>query len=129
MPWVIADGAWPRVEGTRDGRGADTLFATQMRGQAEVPPLALASVVRLAGSTGTTTPLTARVLARRAFRAPHQTGRRPADATAWRYGWSYVLVLPRRERARPATRYRGWLLVTAVDSTGAQTPTAKTDRR
>lgn len=126
---VVTDGVLPRVEGTRDGRGADTLFMTHMSATAGAPVLALASVVQLAGPTGATTPLTARVLARRAFRAPHQLGRRPTDATAWRYGWSYALVLPRGERARPAARYRGWLPVTAVDSTGARTPTAKTDRQ
>ncbi len=115
-PSVAAESSLPRVEGTRDGRGADTLFALHSGARLGTPVLGNAVSVQLAGPTGTITPLSARVIARRAFRAPRRPGAPVNDAAAWRYGWSYLIVLPRGTRETPAARYRGWLLLSAADA-------------
>ena len=80
------------------------------------PALAVNAVVQLTGPTGTITPLSGRVLARRAFRAPRRPGAPSNTDAAWRYGWSYQVVMPHRVKANgaaavPVARYRGWLLL------------------
>ncbi len=118
MPAVATTAAehpWPRIEGTRAGHATDTLYALHVGTRLGMPALAVNTVVQLTGSTGTIMPLTARVIARRAFRAPRRPDA-PANADpSWRYGWSYLVVLPHRDVANgggavPVARYRGWLL-------------------
>lgn len=124
MPSVAAESPLPRVEGTRDGRGADTLFAIHSGARLGTPVLGGAVTVQLTGPTGTITPLSARVIARRAFRAPRRPGAPTGDEAAWRYGWSYLVVLPRGTRETPAARYRGWLLLAATDASATKRTSA-----
>lgn len=114
---VAAESPLPRIEGTRAGRSADTLYAIHFGVRLGTPALAVNDVVQLTGPTGTITPLSARVIARRAFRAPRRPGVASNADAAWRYGWSYQVVMPHRAKANgaapvPAARYRGWLLLT-----------------
>ena len=114
---VAAEGPLPRMEGTRVGRTADTLYALHFGARLGIPALAVHAVVQLTGPTGTITPLSARVIARRAFRAPRRPGAPSNVDAAWRYGWSYQVVMPHRVKANgaaavPVARYRGWLLLT-----------------
>jgi hypothetical protein len=113
---VAAESALPRIEGTRAGRSVDTLYALHFGTRLGTPALSVSDVVQLTGPTGTITPLTARVVARRAFRAPRRPGAPSSAPAAWRYGWSYQVVMPRRPKANgesavPVSRYRGWLLL------------------
>ena len=115
---MAAERPLPRIEGTRAGRTVDTLYALHFGARLGTPVLAVNAIVQLMGSTGTITPLTARVIARRAFRAPRRPGARSSSDAAWRYGWSYQVVMPRRvtttdavAAAVPIARYRGWLLL------------------
>lgn len=113
---VAAESPLPRIEGTRAGRATDTLYAIHFGTRLGTPALSVNTVVQLTGPTGTITPLTARVVARRAFRAPRRPGTPSSVSAAWRYGWSYQVVMPRGakangESAAPASRYRGWLLL------------------
>jgi hypothetical protein len=113
---VAAESPLPRIEGTRPGRSTDTLYALHFGTRLGTPTLSVNTVVQLTGPTGTITPLTARVIARRAFRAPRRPGASSGAPAAWRYGWSYQVVMPRRATANdaaaiPVARYRGWLLL------------------
>lgn len=113
---VAAESPLPRIEGTRPGRSVDTLYALHFGTRLGTPALAVNAVVQLTGPTGTITPLSARVIARRAFRAPRRPGAPSNTDAAWRYGWSYQVVLPHRATvngvaAMPVGRYRGWLLL------------------
>lgn len=114
---AASDSVLPRIEATRAGRRADTLYAMSFGTGRGSPALPVNAMVQLAEPGGATTPLTGRVVARRAFRVPKRPGAPfPAEA-AWAYGWSYVVVLP---HALPvsagstpgvlAARHRGWLL-------------------
>lgn len=116
---VAAESPLPRIEGTRAGRSSDTLYAIHIGARLGTPALAVDAVVQLTGPTGTITPLTARVIARRAFRAPRRPGASSSADAAWRYGWSYQVVMPHRGTTTggavvPVTRYRGWLLLAAA---------------
>lgn len=122
-----AESALPRVEGTRPGRSADTLYAIHFGARLGTPALTVNAVAQLTAPTGTITPLTVRVIARRAFRAPRRPGALPGADGAWRYGWSYQVVMPRRaesndpvDKAAPVSRYRGWLLLAPSDATPAR---------
>ncbi len=126
---VAAESPLPRIESTRAGRSADTLYAIHFGTRLGTPALAVNAVVQLTGPTGTITPLAARVIARRAFRAPRRPGAPSSAAAAWRYGWSYQVVMPHRAKrnangsaakAVPAARYRGWLLLAAPDTKSAR---------
>ncbi|WP_411282285.1 hypothetical protein [Gemmatimonas sp.] len=126
---VAAESALPRVEGTRAGRSADTLYALHFGTRLGTPALAVNAIVQLTGPTGTITPLTGRVIARRPFRAPRRPGAPSSADAAWRYGWSYHVVMPHRAKGNgngsiakgvPVARYRGWLLLAASDATSAR---------
>jgi len=126
---VAAESPLPRIEGTRAGRSADTLYAIHFGTRLGTPVLAMHAAVLLTGPTGTITPLTARVIARRPFRAPRRPGAPSRADAAWRYGWSYQVVMPHRAKgntsgsiakAVPVSRYRGWLLLAAPDATSAR---------
>jgi hypothetical protein len=109
-PSLSGNGPLPHVDAVRGGRVSDTLFAVQFNARVTGPALAPGATVRLAGPTGTITTLSARIVARRAFRAP----RSPAPGSNWRYGWAYLAVVTHND-ARSAARYRGWLLIDSTD--------------
>lgn len=128
---VAAESPLPRIESTRAGRFVDTLYAIHFGSRLGTPALAVNAVVQLTGPTGTITPLAARVIARRAFRAPRRPGAPSSAEVAWRYGWSYQAVLPHRASvststtravsdAAPVARYRGWLLLAVPDTKSAR---------
>lgn len=108
---LATSGPRPRVEGTFAGRTADTLFAVHFSAMWAAPALGKSARVHLAGSTGTVTPLTARIIGRRAFRAPRTPGPSTLRPDSnWRYGWAYLAIVP-HDGSRPASRLRGWLLL------------------
>ena len=122
---VAAESPLPRIESARAGRSSDTLYALHFGTRLGTPALAVNVMVQLTAPTGTITPLTARVIARRAFRAPRRPGEPVGDHAAWRYGWSYQVVMPHSRKggasasvakAAPVARYRGWLLLAAPDA-------------
>jgi hypothetical protein len=80
------------------------------------------SLVRLSGPTGAIATRSARVIARRAFRAPRLPGASADSDQAWRYGWGYLAILPRMSRPSGTTGYRGWLLLELPDSALATPP-------
>ena len=108
---------FPRVEVVRAASTGDTLVAMHFARTVAGAALRVASVARLADASGAMTELSARVLARRMFRAP----RRPTAAvdadSAWRVGWAYVAIVQPTPRAVRVRAERSWLLVDAADST------------
>lgn len=107
-----------RIEGIRAGATSDTVFALHFTARPGGAALQNGESVRLAGPTGTIAPISGIVLVRRAFRAPRvpQAGGSSAsgdgvDADGWRYGWAYLVSLPRAGRTTPVTTFRGWMLV------------------
>lgn len=121
QPSLAAAQSPPRIESVADGATADSLWAVHFTDKEPLPAFAVNATVRLSGPTGTMTPLTARVVARRPFRAPRVPGASPATPAAWREGWAYLVVLP-HDATRKVARYRGWLLFTAPRT--ARTPSA-----
>jgi hypothetical protein len=107
---IAADTPIPRVEHVRDSRG-DSIVGVHFSARAVPPSLALSSAVRLAVPSGTITNTTGKVVVRRLFRAPRVPGASNGDATDWRYGWAYLVVLPRERDRLPALATRGWLLI------------------
>ena len=110
---VTPDAVLPRVETVRGGTTADTLLALHFSPRAGSAALQSSAVVRIAGSTGTITPMSATVLARRPFRAPRLPTAK-ANEDDWRYGWAYLVILPKAGRTLSATTFRGWLLLDAA---------------
>ena len=110
---VAADALWPRIESMRSGRQTDTLFALHFAARPGEPALGRRSTVRLAGPTGSVSPVVATVLARRPFRAPRTPTPNNENERDWRYGWAYVAAFPKAGRTAPATTFRGWLLIDA----------------
>jgi len=115
-PSVEESALYPRVESARAAPRGDTLFAIHFGSGPRMPPLTSASVVRLSGPTGTITSHTARIIVRRAFRAPRAPSAKATDQGAWRYGWAYLAVITRGVRPSPSLGYRGWLLVESADT-------------
>ncbi|HYW32259.1 MAG TPA: hypothetical protein VE869_12180 [Gemmatimonas sp.] len=107
-----SDPVLPRIETVRAGAAADTLLAMHFLPRAGRPALQ-SGPVRIAGSTGTITPLSATVVVRRQFRAPRLPAARPKEGD-WRYGWAYLAILPKVGRPLSATTFRGWLLLDAA---------------
>jgi hypothetical protein len=110
---LAADALWPRIESMHAGGRNDTLFALHFSAHPGEPALGRRGPVRLAGPTGSMSPVGATVLSRRPFRAPRTPKANSADERDWRYGWAYVAALPRAGRTAPATTFRGWLLIDA----------------
>jgi hypothetical protein len=107
---LATSGPRPRIETTRAGRTLDTLLAVHFSARWAAPALGTAAKVQLTGPTGTVTTLTARIVERRAFRAPRTPGASTLRPDSnWRYGWAYLAVVPHNAR-QPASRYQGWLL-------------------
>ena len=106
----VIDAPLPRVEYVQDTRG-DTLVGIHFTASAVPPSLQVGRIARLAVPTGAITNVEGRVVARRLFRAPRIPNAPTDSADAWRYGWAYVVTLPRRRDALPAKATRGWLLV------------------
>lgn len=113
----------PRIESVAEGATSDTLWALHFTGDDPLPAFAVNAVVRLTGPTGAVTPLTARVVARRPFRAPRVPAASPARPDAWRDGWAYLVLLP-HDASRHVARYRGWLLLAAPRTTRPARPSS-----
>jgi hypothetical protein len=108
---LATTGPRPRVESTYRGGRTDTLVAVHFSAMWAAPALGKNARVQLAGPTGTVTPLTARIIGRRAFRAPRTPGPSTLRPDSnWRYGWAYLAVVPHDDR-QPVARLRGWLLL------------------
>ena len=107
---VLADAPVPRVEHVRDAKG-DSLVGVHFSERIVAPSLTQSSDVRLAVPSGAVTSMTGRVVARRLFRAPRVPAATNNTPSSWRYGWAYLVVLPRQRDALPAQAMRGWLLV------------------
>lgn len=113
LPSLVSTGTPPRIETIHAGSVSDTLWVVHFTSGGQGPTFAVPSAVRLTSPTGTVTPLTARVVARRPFRAPrvpNGPSGRLDDEDSWRPGWAYLAVLP-HQATRNAARYRGWLLL------------------
>lgn len=113
-PSLTANGPRPRIEAVREGARADTLLAVHFRAERDAPLLTVGSRTTLAGPSGAITPIAARVLARRLFRAPRAPGSLSMPDSNWRFGWAYLVVVP-HVTGRPSGRYRGWTLLEASD--------------
>lgn len=108
---LATSGPRPRVESTYRGGRTDTLVAVHFSAMWAAPALGKTARVQLVGPTGTVTPLTARIIGRRAFRAPRTPGPSTLRPDSnWRYGWAYLAVIPHDDR-QPVARLRGWLLL------------------
>ncbi len=108
---VANDAVLPRIESVREGGRVDSLYALHYAERPGVPALASSGSVRIVGPTGTI------IAARRPFRAPRAPGADSNQEKDWRYGWSYLVLLPKTGRIAPATVFRGWML---VDTTAAR---------
>ena len=109
---------YPRVESARQAPGGDTLLAIHFGSGPRMPALRSASVVRMSGPSGSITSHTARIMVRRAFRAPKVPSASASEESAWRYGWAYLAVITRGVRPSPSLGYRGWLLIETPDTLG-----------
>ncbi len=107
---VVRDAPLPRVEYVHDSKG-DTLVGIHFASRPSAPLFGVASTAKLAVPTGAITTTSGKVVARRLFRAPRVPNASMSDSTKWRYGWAYVVVLPRQRDMLPAQAMRGWLLV------------------
>lgn len=106
--------AAPRIEQTRRGTTRDTLWAVHFAAGPELAGLAVGTRTTLTGPTGTMTPVVARVVARRPFRAPRSPGSALRPDSNWRHAWAYLVVMPHLNESA-ISRYRGWLLVETPD--------------
>jgi hypothetical protein len=117
---LATSGPRPRVEVALTGRRADTLIAVHFSAMWAAPALGQTAKVRLTSTNGTITPISVRIVGRRAFRAPRTPGPSTLRPDSnWRYGWAYLAVIPHDGR-RPVSRFRGWLLL--EPSTSAPAP-------
>jgi hypothetical protein len=108
---LATSGPRPRIEAVRVGRTQDTLLAVHFSAMWAAPALGKTGKVYLAGPSGTVTARTARIIERRAFRAPRTPGASTLRPDSnWRYGWAYLAVVP-HDTSQPASRFRGWLLL------------------
>lgn len=107
---VAKDAVLPHVESVREGARFDTLFAVQYAERPGAAALAGAAAVRMVGQTGTITPIAGRVIARRPFRALRAPTANHNEERDWRYGWAYLIAVPKSGRASPAM-FRGWMVV------------------
>ncbi len=110
---VATDAVLPHIESVRDGVRSDTLFALQYAERPGVAALASSGGVRLVGPTGTITPIAGRVIARRPFRALRAPTANHNEERDWRYGWAYLITVPRVGRSS-STVFRGWMVVDTV---------------
>lgn len=106
----------PRVEGVMTGRTQDTLVVLHFGDASAQAAFARGGGAQVVSAAGASMPGTARVLARRAFRAPRLPTARVADDAQWRDGWAYLAIVPHVE-ARPASRLRGWHLTRMPEPT------------
>ena len=107
-----------RIESARAGNSTDTLFALHFAPHPTDGAFVTGQAVRLAGPTGTIAPLAGIVLARRAFSAPRVPAANgnvargdAANDALWRYGWAYLVALPKAGLSTPPATFRGWLLL------------------
>lgn len=111
---MVTDAVLPRIESVRDGQRADTLYALSHTEHLALPLLAAPAVVRIVGPTGTVTPIVGNVIARRPFRARRAPKANTNDEKDWRYGWAYMIVLPKAGRTTPAAVFRGWMVIDTI---------------
>ena len=116
LPSIATTRTPPRIESVAAGASSDSLWAVHFSADDPLPAFAVNGTVRLTGPTGAVTPLAAKVVARRPFRAPRVPGASPTRADAWREGWAYLVLLP-HDASRQVARYRGWLLLAAPRTT------------
>lgn len=112
---VARTASTPRIESTRAGKEQDTLWAVHFAPGTRMAGLPVGARPTLTGPTGTITPVVARVLARRAFRAPRVPGSAFRPDSSWRHGWVYLVVMPHLAELSVA-RYRGWLLLDTLEA-------------
>jgi len=113
---VVANALLPRIESVRGGTRADSLFALHYAERPGDPSLANNGAVRIVGPTGTITPVSGRIVARRPFRAPRTPQADHNQERDWRYGWAYLIVLPKAGRLAPASVFRGWMVTDTADA-------------
>jgi hypothetical protein len=118
-------GPSPRIASRLRGESRDTVVAVQLGAVPLVPAHAVGTVVRLADPSGITTPLEARVLARRAFRAPQSARADSMRTSGWRYGWTYLVELPDSTSRAHTGAFANWLIVPAP----VEKPRVSTARR
>ena len=107
---VATDAVLPHIESVRDGQRFDSLFALQYSERPGVAALAASGAVRLVGPTGTIMPIAGRVIARRPFRALRAPTANHNEERDWRYGWAYLIAVPKTGRSSSAV-FRGWMVV------------------
>lgn len=107
--------ALPYVESVSAAQTTDTLFAVEFSATRNAPTLAVGTKVRLTSPSGVVSTTAADVVVRRAFRAPRVPNAKLNEASDYRYGWSYLLLM-RQSATTAASVYRGWLL---TDISGA----------
>ena len=110
---IATDATIARIESVHPGGRTDTLFALHFSSRRSSAALERIAPVRLAAPTGTVAPIAVRLLARRPFRAPRAPKANSANENDWRYGWAYLVALPKAGRSTPAATFRGWLLLDA----------------
>jgi carboxyl-terminal processing protease len=103
-------GGQPVIEATRDGARMDSLWAMHVSAATTAPTLNAPVTAQLVSPTGVAQSVAVRVVARRSVRLP-----RTASASAWRYGWAYLVLVPHDAR-RSSTRWRGWFIAAAGDT-------------
>lgn len=108
---LIAHAGAPRVDGARSSATRDTLIAVHFDTIYWRPSLATGAVVRFVDSSGEISPITARIVARRAFRAPRKAGARAGHDDEWRIGWAYLLAVPSRAASAATAAFNGWSIV------------------
>lgn len=108
---IVTDAVLPRIESVRDGQQFDTLYALHHAERRGLPSLATGVAVRIVGPTGTVTPIVGSVLARRPFRATRAPKANSNVENDWRYGWAYLIVLPKTGRTASASVFRGWMVL------------------
>lgn len=111
---VVANALLPRIESVREGARTDSLFALHYADRPGNPSLANNGAVRIVGPTGTITPMVGRIVARRPFRAPRTPQADNNRERDWRYGWAYLVVLPKAGRIAPASVFRGWMVTDTI---------------
>jgi hypothetical protein len=110
---VIAHAGAPRIEGPRTSNQRDTIVAVHFDTTFWRPTLAAGVTVRFVDSSGEISPITARVVSRRAFRAPRTPEARGAHGSDWRIGWAYLVAVPSRTANAATAAFNGWSLVEA----------------
>ncbi len=130
---VVRRGAAPRIDARLSRRASvqDTVVALHFATAPLRPAYPASATVNLADPSGVTTPLAAQVVARVAFRAPGTAWADSTRTSGWRYGWAYLVVLPKVTAQAHNAAFAGWQVVaspTPVAELGAD-PKRRTNKR